>query len=283
MALSKGSRVFLVDKSNGSRRYGTIVADDDSTGRYSICLDNLQFVNEIPSESLQETRKETERERKAPVCDGALADCSVIGKLFPILRRLAEQRNETVTGEPSSACFSEDYEAAGKLNQQILAHWDIYMYRALYTLAPRLFSESEQAVLTPALRSLRALRSWGLGFQANLWFVGRDHEGTYAVPEENKYAVYKIVSFSQPATELKSPGEPMSLNVVPVCMKTTIVPWFGRLLYDSTAIPPKDAIVRAPNPVVARYLQTLVLKAIKTGVVIDTFFELEKLPTPLAS
>lgn len=61
----------------------------------------------------------------------------------------------------------------------------------------------------------------------------------------------------------------MSLNKIPTKMMITVVPWKGRLLYDSTILVPPDQLVRPQTPIEAQKLHMVVLESIQFGSVIS--------------
>jgi hypothetical protein len=119
-----------------------------------------------------------------------------------------------------------------------------------------------------AINGEKTMRCWGQGIQQEFWFVGRDYEGTYVVSDFDKTKVYQIVGIMKKGPNYKRPDEPMSLNKIPTKMMITVVPWNGRLLYDSTILVPPDQLGRPPSPIEAQQLHVVVLQRIQEGTVL---------------
>jgi len=150
----------------------------------------------------------------------------------------------------------------------------------------------EKRFMARALQSRRAMQSWHLGLHGDFWLVARDESGTLVIPDKNKDLVYKIVGISRnngtagaagagakSTAAFKQPGEALSLNKVPVLLPAlTIVPWYGRLLYDTTLLSPVSSHQRATDPKLAVQLQERVLKAVQNSTVIDYLADLEEEP-----
>jgi hypothetical protein len=140
-------------------------------------------------------------------------------------------------------------------------------------------------LLATALNDGRAMKSWHCGIYADFWFVGRDYQGTFVVPDRNKDVVYKIVGIVNQvaAAHAKQPGDAVSIIRVPMRLRITVVPWYGRLLHDTTVAPPQpDSVVYAgvqsdnnTDPPLATKLHSVVLQAIQAGRVIESLVELE--------
>ena len=179
------------------------------------------------------------------------------------------------------------WHASLELNAYAIQHWnDKYGVRACLTsfvhqeVAPGGDNQQyavEKRFIARALQSKRAMKAWNFGLQGDFWFVGRDYTGSFVVPDKNKDMVYKIVGICRnggPA--FKKPGEAVSLNPIPNCMAITIVPWFGRLLYDTTVLVPPAQLKRANESKLAHLLHETVLKSIQKSTAIEYFAELEQ-------
>ena len=138
-----------------------------------------------------------------------------------------------------------------------------------------------------ALSDSRALRSWQRGIQFDFWFVGKDDTGTYVVPDcpSHEHVVYKVVGFGGGPTTTAATNDatatraPVRLIRVPMCLRMTLVPWYGRLLHDTSVPLPreKESIRMATDPRAAHRLHTVVLQAIENATVVEYFAELEPL------
>ena len=143
-----------------------------------------------------------------------------------------------------------------------------------------------------AMTDVHAIRSWQRCIQCDVWFVGKDDTGTYVVPDcrSHEHVVYKVVGFggrpmaSSPSTSnpaVSNNGStnraPVRLIRIPMCLRITILPWYGRLLHD-TSIPlprQKESIRMATDHAVVNRLHTVVLHAVQDSTVIEHFAELE--------
>ena len=146
-----------------------------------------------------------------------------------------------------------------------------------------------------ALSDIRALRSWQRCLQNDFWCVGKDDTGIYVIPDcrSHEHVVYKVVGFGGgPVAAVSSASSNLGLNSnhnnstvrapvrlirIPMCLRMTILPWYGRLLHDTSVPLPrqKEAIRMATDQVTANRLHTVVLHAIQNGNVIEHFAELE--------
>jgi len=137
----------------------------------------------------------------------------------------------------------------------------------------------EKRFMAAALKNVRSMKSWHTGICGDFWFVGRDYGGSYVIPDKNKSFVYKIVGISRGAINggraYKKADEPLSLSQIPFAMPITVVPWCGRLLYDTTVMAPPLHLKRADTEM-AHQLQEQVLKAIQKSRVIEYFADLEE-------
>ena len=144
-----------------------------------------------------------------------------------------------------------------------------------------------------ALSDIRAIRSWQRCIQQDFWFVAKDDTGTYVVPDcrSHEHVVFKVVGFNGGPMASSSPANPEHSNNdpatrapvrlirIPMCLRITILPWYGRLLHD-TSIPlprQKESIRMATDQISANRLHTVVLHAIQNSTVIEHFAELETL------
>lgn len=136
---------------------------------------------------------------------------------------------------------------------------------------------AENGFIVQTLKDSRAMKSWHLGVQKDFWFVGRDYTGSYVVPDGNKDIVYKVVGISNKLQQKrKKPGDPVALIKTPMRLTITVLPWYGRLLYDTTIGPPREEhVLHATDPALANGLHVAVLKSIQAGSVIEHWAELE--------
>jgi hypothetical protein len=135
------------------------------------------------------------------------------------------------------------------------------------------------------------MKSWHLGIHQDFWLVGRDYNGTYVVPDSNKDVVYKVVGIQNNANVASSvPSKDkqqqqqhaLTIIKIPMRLRMTVFPWYGRLLYDTSIAPPRPEHVvhAASDPDLAKRLHTVVLLAIQAGRVIGHLSELDDSISP---
>jgi ribosomal protein L21E len=197
------------------------------------------------------------------------------------------------------------------LNQYAFQHWNSTVYKAVLDQL-QLHADDEGSsscntntasrssattatttrhiIVKQALQSKAAALSWHLGLSGDFWLVGQDAWGMYVVPDCNKELVYKIVAIQQQQRQGKSSAailqqdafaaapkqqqQPLSLHKIPTRLPLCIVPWYGKLLYDSTLTPRQGDVGKATDAALAHQLQTTVLQTIQAGRVLDSFAEL---------
>lgn len=256
------------------------------------------------------------RQNCATVEDGVLEPIASAALGLPLMRAFAIVRWIVATqylAKSTSSSSHQDYQKLTvqqvpslpfqrslELNAYAIQHWnDKYGVRDCLTsfvnhqpppattTSPQQNFTGEKRFIANALQSPRGMKAWHYGRQGEFWFVGRDYTGSFVVPDQNRALVYKIVGISRATTTtavFKQPGEPVSLHVTPHCMPITIVPWFGRLLYDTTILVPPGRLKRADEPQLAHQLHETVLRAIQKSTAIEYFAELEAtLPTDVPS
>jgi hypothetical protein len=214
------------------------------------------------------------------------AQATKVPQLFHLTRWMAwAMQIQAKGGQNSQVTLSQmafiPAEMGHTLNAYAMANWSSVHSRLLE------YARQNPAIplLAAALNDGRAMKSWHCGIHADFWFVGRDYQGTFVVPDRNKDVVYKIVGIvNQVASaHAKQPGDAVSIIRVPVRLRITVVPWYGRLLHDTTvAPPPPDSVVYAgvksdntTDPPLATKLHSVVLQAIQAGRVIERLIELE--------
>jgi hypothetical protein len=144
-----------------------------------------------------------------------------------------------------------------------------------------------------SLSDSRAIRSWHRCIQSDFWFVAKDDMGTYIVPDcrSHEHVVYKVIGFGGPMPMASSQSSPPAVTVsdnpsthqapvrmirIPMCLRITILPWYGRLLHDTSIPLSKESVRKVTDPMTANRLHTVVLHAIQNGTVLEHFAELEK-------
>lgn len=289
--LELGVRIIVIDAlSNWCGHHGTIISApaktissglDSKIGSqlYKVRLDNLQYLEMSSTANLRrEEELESSLPQQAPVFHGVVdprapTTGSVVGaviiRCFETMRMIAATTGQQSVNE---ACKEDvlSFEQRMDLNLLAIQEWNNTTYAALLGELSDESSSSaaEKRILLPALHSPEAIGSWNHGFAGNFWLVGRDPTGNYVIPadtikEEMGLVVYKIVGIRhsiQPQLQQPSQSAPIRFLRNPMRMRLCIVPWYGRLLYDSSLTP--DSVQTAPNnPVWTKRLQHIVMRA----------------------
>jgi hypothetical protein len=120
-----------------------------------------------------------------------------------------------------------------------------------------------------AVDDFEAIKGWNCRVTGDFYIVGGESEGTFLVPTTNLNAVYQCVGTKNP---IPFDGD----YPRPVCMHLTMIPWYGRLVYDGVLTPPAG-YARPPmvDPEVAKQLRESVEKAKAEGRVISRLRQLE--------
>ena len=94
--------------------------------------------------------------------------------------------------------------------------------------------------LTDSMESPAGVQGWNVRIHGDFWVVGMDDEGTYLVPAENIKRVYQVLG-------VRNAIYPMVIRDFPrpVLMTLTMIPFYGRLVYDGVIAP----AVRVGTPV----------------------------------
>jgi len=227
-------------------------------------------------------------QNRATVHDGVLEPAATPSLGLPLMRAFAIVRWIVATQYLLEKSLTVQQvprlpiEKSLELNAYAINHWnDKHGVRECLTSFVHHKDPNEQLTvekrfIANALKSERGMKSWHYGLQGDFWFVGRDYTGSFVIPDKSKDIVYKVVGiFRNGKGTFKKPGESVSLNAIPLCMPITIVPWFGRLLYDTTVLVPPKQLKRAGEHDLAHKLHENVLKAIQSSRVIEYFAELE--------
>jgi hypothetical protein len=293
--LQLGDRVVLhglIQAAHLNGRHGVVAAILEG-GRCAVHLDVLRPVT--ISIQLVNLKKEDPATASYAIQDRcAVFDGVIVDSESPIAEHLGKatiqifhlMRSMVVTSFPKDVWGISSMQQipnlpadkSNDLNAYAVTHWNDGVYDRFVEFV-KAQGFAEDGVLVRALNDARAMKSWHLGMQQDFWFVGRDYTGTYIVPECSKDVVYKVVGVVKNTNSLESkkkPGDPVSIIKIPMRLKLTVLPWYGRLLYDST-IPPlsEEFVVQANDPALAHRLHSVVLKSIQAGTVIEHLAELE--------
>jgi hypothetical protein len=79
-----------------------------------------------------------------------------------------------------------------------------------------------------AFDHVRAVKSWHVRIHGDFWIVGGDARGTYLIPQKNEDMVYQCVGLT---TSLHESIE-SRYGKKPMVWKVTLIPFYGRLVYD---------------------------------------------------
>lgn len=103
--------------------------------------------------------------------------------------------------------------------------------------------------LYDAVDDVRAVKGWNVRITGEFWIVDMDNDGTYLVSDLNRNAVYQCVGVRD-AIWPKLQGKIL-------CMRVTMIPWYGRLIYDGVLTQSQD---RSPSEMVATPNLSKILK-----------------------
>lgn len=136
--------------------------------------------------------------------------------------------------------------------------------------------DPQYQIMARSIRTKAATGGWDTRIHADFWIVSDDPEGggAYIIPDSNPHLVYKVLGVRNamyPSLQRQFPGEVLK-------MTATLIPWFGRLVYDGTLAgatggrpgPPPRASERLKEK-----LKQQVLESVEKGLVIERLAELE--------
>lgn len=183
------------------------------------------------------------------------------------------------------------FQASNKLNEVVIKNWktreNTSKDQGLRAKFLQFLDSNgvKAGFILNAVNDVRAIQSWNLGIQDDFWLVGKDDTGSYVIPDRksHEHVVYKVVGINGPQSSRdghsNTPRQPTSqvrLIRIPMRLRMTILPWYGRLVYDTTIRPPAPESVQMANlPEQAQRLHRVVLYAIQAGTVIEHFADLE--------
>jgi hypothetical protein len=140
--------------------------------------------------------------------------------------------------------------------------------------------ESELANLLfakDALQSPHAAGGWHVRVHGNFWIVGSSqHTGAaYLIPEDSKSMVYEVLGIRNALYPMIARG-PFTR---PVLMAATLIPWYGRLLYDGVVRPAHDMHTpQQASRALTEKLQAAVDMAVNGGRVIARLRDTQRVP-----
>ena len=270
-AIEVGDRVVVVDPASAHDGCHGHVAGISSGSTTTVRLDTLQTTRVARVVAAAQNRESSPRTAAAPVFNGALdprteTTGSVIGTAilhcFAAVRKLSRKKSGSADDEEKEESAQRKLECM----QYAFDHWkENDMFSSL--LQAEWPSPADQRILLPALRSTQAIASWHRGWVADVWVVGRNALGMYAVPtadvERSNGVVYRLVGIrNHVPTRSLPPAMPLDpppkLIKTPMRVRLCIVPWYGRLLYDSSLLPEAGEMADAS---LAHRLHTIVMQA----------------------
>lgn len=294
--LENGDRIVLRGLQTAARLegcHGTVAAvqtANDGRILLAVHLDILKTFWIKPENVVREDPMQKHNmQNRATVNDGVLEPTATPSLGLPLMRTFAIVRWIVATQYLLEKSLTVQQvpqlpvQKSLELNAYAIKHWnDKHGVRECLTSFVHHKDPNEQFTvekrfIASVLKSDRGMKSWHYGLQGDFWFVGRDFTGSFVIPDKNKDIVYKVVGICRNGGgSFKKPGESVSLNAFPHCMPITIVPWFGRLLYDTTVLVPPKQLKRAQVHDLAHKLHENVLKAIQSSRVIEYLAEIEE-------
>jgi hypothetical protein len=303
-----GDRVVLhglvkMKRINGN--HGVIAGElDETTGRYRVfmdLLDQLPAVTAKPANLKREASPDDSMStERAQVMQGCLVETQ--GRAFSLVLDVVRYLVAYVLHEDPEIQHFDDImrvkdvsmEKANFLTATAWTHWDdpgSYkvagdrgIYQCLLEYLPEAFgvvdgntnhlSEDEKLPLR-ALTDRPAVAGWSHRLHGNFWVCGKDPDdgGTLLVPVVNKLAVYKVFGMTSCLYDLLARAFP---GGKPVQVKLTMVPWYGRLVYDGLVSP----IDPRPSKQLIEKLQKAVKTAQEEGRVVERLMQLELAEAP---
>lgn len=130
-----------------------------------------------------------------------------------------------------------------------------------------------------ALQSKHAAGGWHVRVHGNFWVVGESPEtgACYLIPEENKHMVYEVLGIRNALYPMVSRHGPTR----PLLFAATLIPWYGRLLYDGVVMPAYNLrMPKQASPALADKLQESVRAAVEEGRVITRLRDTQGITDP---
>lgn len=127
-----------------------------------------------------------------------------------------------------------------------------------------------------ALEAKHAAGGWHVRVHGNFWVAGQapDTGGCYLIPEDNTSMVYEVLGVRSALYPMVSRHGPR-----PLLYSATLIPWYGRLLYDGCVIPAGNSpLPKQASPALAERLQQSIQTAVEQGRVITRLRDMESLP-----
>ena len=106
---------------------------------------------------------------------------------------------------------------------------------------PPSFKRIYDSIVEPA-----AVAGWNVRVHGDFWIVSMENDGTYIVPDLNPRAVYQVLGLTQPLGTMIQRRYQGCI----VKMRLTMIPWYGRLVYDGV-VSPVDCVGELGGPQIA--------------------------------
>jgi len=123
-----------------------------------------------------------------------------------------------------------------------------------------------------SLEDVSATESWNCRVSGDFWIVGFDQDGTYLIPDEQREVVYQCVGIVNPIWPMVRANNPNNF----VMMSLTMIPWYGRLVYDGVLTPPQGLpLTPVARDKLQQRLERSLARATEEGRVIGRLTQLE--------
>ena len=277
-------------------RHGVVASElDESTGRFCIDLDLLDQLATVAAKPVNLKREAVPLPiDRAQVTGGMLVENQgrAFSLILDVLRYLVAfclHQDPDIRHFPDiERVKDENLEKAQFLTASAWSYWDDPgankgtgdrgIYQSAVEFIPEMFSvedgntnhlNHEEKRVLRAVTDKVAVAGWNHRIHGDFWIVAKDTNdgGTYAIPDDNKRAVYKVFGMTSCLYDLLQ----NALPGMPAKVKMTMVPWYGRLVYDGTV----NVTNRyAPDTLAARLANSL-QTAKAEGRVVERLIQLE--------
>jgi len=161
----------------------------------------------------------------------------------------------------------------------VYGHMVEYLKEQVPEHNPESVNDPTVQLMTKALDAVSAVGGWHIRVHGAFWVVGDVNEeessGTYLIPDSNQNMVFKVLGIRNNLYTLVKNKNP---DYRPLKMIVTMVPWYGRLVYDGVVVPATNGSMGQPimaNASLTAKLKQTVMEAEERGCVIERLAELE--------